>query len=404
MAKGKLSVMEGSMAIARAVQASRPAVISAYPITPQTHIIEFLAQMAANGELDAEYIRADSEFSAASILAGASATGVRTYTASSSQGLLLMTEVIYYLARTRLPVVFTGANRQVTAPIGLQPDHQDTLSLRDAGMIQLYVEDVQEAHDTHIQAFKIAEDHDILLPVMVCVDGFVLTHVYEPVRTFDRADVDAFLPPYEPVHYVSPEKPMVFGSGTDELNTLEFHYMNHQAVIRAKKKIETVAREFEAVFGHYHGGLIDTYATEDAEVILVAMGSVLGTLREAVDVLRAEGVKVGLVKVRSFRPFPSEELRQALGGAGVVVVFDRALSFGSQGILATEVKMALYDAPRRPLVQGLMAGFGGREVNLETVRGIVDRARQALDSGQVSGEPEFVGLKPELLPLDQVPA
>lgn len=404
MANGKLSVMEGSMAIARAVQACRPDVISAYPITPQTHIIEFLAQMAANGELDAEYIRADSEFSAASILAGASATGVRTYTASSAQGLLLMTEVIYYLARTRLPVVFTGANRQVTAPIGLQPDHQDTLSLRDTGMIQLYAEDVQEAYDTHLQAFKIAEDHDILLPVMVCVDGFVLTHVYEPVKTFEQADVDAFLPPYVPVHYVTPEKPMVFGSGTDELNTLEFHYMNHQAVMRAKKKIETVAREFEATFGHYHGGLIDTYAAEDAEIILVAMGSVLGTLREAVDMLRAEGVKVGLVKVRSFRPFPSEELRQALGGAGAVAVFDRALSFGSQGILATEVKMALYDAPKRPLVMGLMAGFGGREVNLETVREIVNRARQALETGQVSGEAEFVDLKLETLPLDQRPA
>jgi pyruvate ferredoxin oxidoreductase alpha subunit len=206
------------------------------------------------------------------------------------------------------------------------------------------------------------------------------------------------------VHYVTPEKPMVFGSGTDELNTIEFHYMNHQAVMRAKKKIETVAREFEATFGNYHGGLIDSYAADDAEIILVAMGSVLGTLREAVDMLRAEGVKVGLVKVRSFRPFPSEELRQALGGAGAVVVFDRALSFGSQGILATEVKMALYDAPKRPLVMGLMAGFGGREVNLETVREIVHRARQALDTGQVSAEAEFVDLKLETLPLDQMPA
>jgi pyruvate ferredoxin oxidoreductase alpha subunit len=398
MAKFKLSVMEGSMAIALAAKACRPAVISAYPITPQTHIIEFLAQMVANGELDAEYIRADSEFSAASILAGASATGVRTYTASSSQGLLLMTEVIYYLARTRLPVVFTGANRQITAPIGLQPDHQDTMSFRDAGIIELYVEDVQEAYDTHLQAFKIAEDHNILLPVMVCVDGFVLTHVYEPVKTFEQADVDAFLPPYEPIHYVTPEKPMVFGSGTDDLNTMEFHYMNHQAVLRARDKIESVAREFESAFGHYRGGLIDTYATEDAEVILVAMGSVIGTLREAVDVLRDEGVKVGLVKVRSFRPFPAEALRQAISHAGVVVVLDRALSFGYQGILATDVKTALYDALNRPLVLGLMAGFGGREVNLDTVREIVQLAQRALDTGCVPHEAEFIGLKTETLP------
>jgi len=398
MAHGILSVMEGSMAIAQAVRACRPAVISAYPITPQTHIIEFLAQMVANGELDTEYIRADSEFSAASILAGASATGVRTYTASSSQGLLLMTEVIYYLAGTRLPVVFTGANRQITAPIGLQPDHQDTMSLRDAGIIELYVEDVQEAYDTHIQAFKIAEDHDILLPVMVCVDGFVLTHVYEPVKTFDQGDVDAFLPSYEPIHYLTPEKPMVFGSGTDDVNTMEFHYMNHQAVLRARDKIEAVAREFGYAFGHYRGGLIDTYATEDAEVILVAMGSVIGTLREAVDILRSEGVKVGLVKVRCFRPFPAEALRQAIRHAGVVAVLDRALSFGYQGVLATDVKTALYDAQQRPLVLGLMAGFGGREVNLDTVREIVKRAQRALGIGSVPQETEFVGLKTETLP------
>ena len=402
MAKGKLSVMEGSMAVAQAVRACRPAVISAYPITPQTHIIEFLAQMVANGELDAEYIRADSEFSAISILAGASATGVRTYTASSSQGLLLMTEMIYYLAGTRLPVVLTGANRQITAPIGLQPDHQDTMSFRDAGMIELYVEDVQEAYDTHLQAFKIAEDHDILLPIMVCMDGFVLTHVYEPVKTFSQEDVDAFLPPYVPIHYMTPEKPMVFGSGTDEPNTMEFHYMGQQAALRAINKIEVVAREFEASFGHYRGGLIDTYATEDAEVILVAMGSVIGTLREAVDILRSEGTKVGLVKVRSFRPFPAEALRQAISHAGAVAVLDRALSYGYEGILATDVRSALYDAPRRPLILGMMVGFGGREVYLETIREVVQRTQRALDTGIVPNQAEFIGLKTDTLPQFRV--
>jgi pyruvate ferredoxin oxidoreductase alpha subunit len=398
MVTGKLSVMEGSMAVAQAVKSCRPAVISAYPITPQTHIIEFLAQMVANGELDAEYIRADSEFSAASILAGASATGVRTYTASSSQGLLLMTEMIYYLAGTRLPVVFTGANRQITAPIGLQPDHQDTMSFRDAGMIELYVEDVQEAYDTHIQAFKIAEDHEILLPVMVCMDGFVLTHVFEPVKLFNQEDVDTFLPPYEPIHYLTPEKPMVFGSGTDDANTMEFHYMGQQAALRARDKIETVAHEFKTVFGHYRGGLIDSYATEDAEVILVAMGSVLGTLREAIDILRGEGVKVGLLKVRSFRPFPAEAIRQAISHASAVTVLDRALSFGYQGILATDVKAALCNTPQHPLVLGMMVGFGGREVNIETVREIVQRTQHALDTNHVPNETEFIGLKTETLP------
>lgn len=402
MRQGTVSVMEGSLAIVQAIKACRPAVISAYPITPQTHIVEGLAHLVANGELNAQYIRADSEFSAASILAGASATGVRTYTASASQGLMLMTEVIYYLAGARLPVVLTGANRQITAPLGLQPDHQDTMSLRDSGIIQLYVEDVQEAYDTHIQAFRIAEDRDVLLPVMVCADGFVLTHVFEPVRIFDQETVDAFLPPYSPVHYLSPERPMVFGSYTDDANTLEAHYLNQQAILGAAEKVEAVAAAYRAAFGNHHGGLIDTYATDDAEVILVAMGSVIGTLREAVDGLRAKGIKVGLLKVRCFRPFPTAAVRAAVRHAGAVVVFDRALSLGSQGVLATDLKAALYDAPsdERPLAIGLMAGYGGREVTLDTVSEVVDLARVALDSGQLPGQDaSFVGLKPELLPV-----
>jgi len=400
MARSTVSVMEGSLAVAQAVKACRPAVISAYPITPQTHIIEDLAQMVAQGELDAEYIRADSEFSAASILAGASATGVRTYTASASQGLLLMTEVLYFLAGARLPVVLTATNRQVSVPLGLQPDHRDTMGCRDAGVIQLYVEDVQEAYDTHLQAFKIAENHHILLPTMVCMDGFVLTHVVEPVSILDQTEVDDFLPPYAPLHFLTPERPAVFGSYTDDANTLEFYYLTQQAVLNAKGVIEAVAREFQEAFGRHQGGLIDSYSTEDAEVVLLAMGSTVGTLREAVDVLRQEGIKVGLIKVRCFRPFPGEEIRQAACGAGIVAVFDRAVSFGYQGVLATDVKAALYDAPqgKRPWVLGTTAGFGGREVTLDTVREIVNHAHKVLDGHpDPADEVHFLGLKPELL-------
>jgi pyruvate ferredoxin oxidoreductase alpha subunit len=403
-AKGRVAVMEGSQAIAQAVKACRPAVISAYPITPQTHIVETLAGMAARGELDADYVRADSEFSAASILAGASATGVRTYTASASQGLMLMTEVIYYLAGTRLPVVFTGANRQITAPIGLQPDHQDTMSLRDSGIIQLYVESVQEAYDTHIQAFRIAEDHDVLLPAMVCVDGFVLTHVFEPVEIFDQPAVDAFLPPYEPVHYLSPDRPMVFGSFTDETNTLEARYITQQAALRAAARVEDAARAYQTQFGHFHGGLVDAYRCDDAEIVLVAMGSVIGTLREAADRLRAGGISAGVLKVRCFRPFPAQQVREALGGARAVAVLDRSLSFGAAGVLATDVKAALYDSPegRRPLVLGMLAGYGGREVTVDTARKIVDEARRALGAGRPpSCAASFVGLRRELLPEER---
>jgi pyruvate ferredoxin oxidoreductase alpha subunit len=395
--KGKTSVMEGSMAIAQAVKACRPDVISAYPITPQTHIVEFLAQMVANGELDAEYVRVDSEFSAASVIGGASATGVRAYTASSSQGLLLMTEVIYYLAGSRFPVVLTAANRQVSAPISLQPEHHDSLSLRDSGLIQLYVESGQEAYDAHIQAFKIAENHRVLLPVMVCVDGYILTHVFEPVTIFDQSAIDFFLPSYEPIHFLTPERPMTFGPIADETNSLEFHYLMQEAMVNSKDVIEEVSQEYRRMFGNYFGGLIDTYKTVDAEIILIAMGSTVSTLREAVDQLRNEGVRVGLVKIRCFRPFPSEELCRAVKNAKVVAVLDRALSVGSQGVLACEVKAALHSGGQHPLVLGLLAGYGGREVTIETIRYILARAKISMDTGIVDPLIDFVGLKPELL-------
>jgi pyruvate ferredoxin oxidoreductase alpha subunit len=394
---GVTRILEGSMAVTQAVKACRPAVISAYPITPQTHIVEFLAQLVADGELNAQYVRVDSEFSAASVIGGASATGVRAYTASSSQGLMLMTEVIYYLAGTRLPVVITGANRGVSAPISLQPEHHDSQSLRDSGIIQIYVESAQDAYDAHIQAFKIAEDHRVLLPVIVCVDGYILTHVFEPVTIFDQAAIDAFLPAYDPIHYLTPENPMTFGTIADETNALEFHYMLQEAMLNAKSVIESVAEEYKNTFGQYHGGLIDCYHTDDAEIILVAMGSTVSTLREAVDQLRLEGTNVGLVKVRCFRPFPGDELIQAVKGASAVAVLDRALSMGSQGILASDVKAALYDAPQRPLVLGELAGYGGREVTLDTARYIVDRARHAIERGVVTPVVDFVGLKPDIL-------
>jgi len=386
------------MAIAQAVRAARPRVIAAYPITPQTHIVEFLAQMVADGELDAQYIRVDSEFSAASVAYGAAVTGVRTYTASASQGLALMTEVIYNIAGTRLPVVLTAANRQLSAPIGLQPDHQDTMLLRDSGLIELYVESAQEAYDTHLQAFKIAEEPAVLLPAIVCVDGYILTHVFEPVRTFTQEQVAAFLPDYRPQHYVTPEHPLVFGSYTDETTTLEVRYLAYQASMRAKEVIERVAQEYRQCFGLYHGGLIDTYAMDDAEIVLIAMGSMVSTLREAVDGLRRRGQRVGLVKVRSFRPFPTEMLQGVLRGIGAVAVLDKGLSMGFQGILGAEVKAALCNMPERPLVLGLLAGYGGREVTLEMVDQIAGMTYQALERGRVDEECTFVGLRREILP------
>jgi pyruvate ferredoxin oxidoreductase alpha subunit len=232
---------------------------------------------------------------------------------------------------------------------------------------------------------------------MVCADGYILTHVFEPVTLFDQAAVDAFLPPYDPVHDLSPERPATFGTIADETNELEFHYLMHDAMQNAKTRVEAVAEEYKGIFGHYHGGLVDGYQTEDAEVVLVAMGSTVSTLREAVDWMRADGVKVGLLKIRCFRPFPGEQVREAVKHAAVVAVLDRALSIGSQGVLTTDVKAALYDAPHRPLVLGLLAGYGGREVTLETARGIVDQARRAADGGMATAAIQFIGLKPDIL-------
>lgn len=394
----QVAVMEGSMAIARAVQAARPGVIPAYPITPQTHIVEFLAEMVANGELDAQYIRVDSEFSAASVLFGASATGVRAYTASASQGLALMTEVIFSLAGSRLPAVFTGANRQLSSPIGLQPDHQDTMLLRDSGLLQLYVESAQEAYDTHLQAFKIAEDAAIRLPIIVCADGYILTHVFEPVHTLAQEDVDDFLPPYRPVEHLNTEQPLIMGAYTDDQVTLELRYLAYQASLKAKDLIEEVARDYERRFGRYKGGLIDSYRMEDAEIALVAMGSMVSTLREAVDRLRKAGRRVGLVKIRSYRPFPTEALRDALGKVAAVTVLEKGLSMGFQGVLSADVKAALYNLPGRPLVLGMLAGYSGREMTLQTVDEVVAMTYDALDRGRVDSECVFLNLREEILP------
>ncbi|MBW1897002.1 MAG: pyruvate ferredoxin oxidoreductase, partial [Deltaproteobacteria bacterium] len=282
-------VVEASEAVALAVKACRPHVISAYPISPQTHIVERLAKMVADGELESEYVIVESEFSAASVVSGSSAAGSRSYTASSSQGLLLMTEVLYATASLRLPFVLTGVNRTITAPISIMNDHQDTISLRDSGVIQFYVESSQEAYDTHIAAFKVAEDPKILLPVMVCMDGWVLTHSYERIKPLKQEEVDRFLPPFRPVNFLDSKAPKTWGCYAEENNNMEFKYSVQDAMQHGKKRIKEIFSELAAVTGRDHGGLIEAYRTEDAEVILLGMGSVVGTTKDAVDDLRAEG-------------------------------------------------------------------------------------------------------------------
>ena len=384
---------EGSKAVAETVRVSRPHVISAYPITPQTHIVEELSSMVANGLLKAEFVNVESEFAAASVVLGASATGARTYTATTSQGMLLMTEVLFNISGMRLPVVLTCANRAISSPINIWNDQQDSISVRDAGWIQLYAEDIQEASDLHLQAFRIAEHPDVLLPVMVCMDGFVLTHAYEPVDLITQEEADEFLPPFKPEHYLTPKNPLTYGAMLGPEAYMEARYQLERALTDSASVIEDVTLEFKKKIGRFQGVFVDGYKTDDAEIILVAKGSIISTIKEAVDNLRKEGHKVGVLKVRMFRPFPKEEIYDALKGARDVLVMDRAFSPGSGGVLATEVKAAFYGREAVPNIKGYVIGLGGRDVNIDTIVNVVkDRAAVGAETGD-----KFVDLKEALL-------
>ena len=393
-----IRVVEGSEAVAFAIKACRPQVLSSYPISPQTHIVERLAKMVADGDLEAEYIRVESEFSAASVISGSSAAGGRSYTASSSQGLLLMTEVLYASVGMRLPFVITGVNRVVSAPISIQVDHQDTVSLRDSGVIQFYVESCQEAYDTHIAAFKIAEDQKILLPVMVCMDGWVLTHSYERISFMEQEEVDHFLPPFQPVNYLDVKDPKSWGSYADEDMLMEFRYSIQEAMQYGKQRIKEVFSELAQITGRDHSGLIEAYRTDGAEVILVAMGSMAGTAKDAVDELRSEGKKVGLVKIRCYRPFPHEDIWDAIKGAKVVAVMEANFSLGSEGAVGMDLKSRLCGKVGAPLVIDFIAGLGGREVNKATIGEIVEKAEEVLSSGLPLEESQWIGLNRNILP------
>ncbi len=383
-------MIEGSRAVAEAVALCRPEVISAYPITPQTHIVEELSQIVADGELDAEYVRVESEHSAASVCLGAVAAGSRSYSATTSQGMLLMVEVLFNIAGMRLPLVITGVNRAISAPLNIWNDQQDTMTIRDSGWLQLYAEDNQEALDMHFQAFKISEDDRVLLPVMVCMDGFILTHTYEAVDMPTQEQVDAFLPKYNPLYKLDIADPYTLGAYSGPERYHEVRYVIQEDCNGSLAVVKEVAQQFKDAFGRWYGDLLDSYKTEDAETVYVAMGSVIGTMRDWIDAERAKGEKVGLVKVRCFRPFPAEEIAAALAPAKKVVVLEKAVSMGSKGILAAEVREALYGTPNAPFVSGAVVGLGGRDVTLATLDEVKQRA--------AAGERDFwAGLRAEIL-------
>ncbi len=361
-------LLEGSQAIAEAVRLCRPQVVAAYPITPQTHIIERLAQYVANGDLEAEFINAESEFGAASIVLGAITAGVRTFTATASQGLLLMTEVLYNIAGLRLPVVMVCANRAVGAPINIFSDHQDSMSVRDAGWVQLYVESNQEALDTLIQAYRIAETCE--LPVMVCVDGFLLTHTFEPVVLPTQAEVDDYLPAFQFSRTLDPARPKTLGGASEADNYLEYRMEQHDAMQNAQALIKAFDEDFKKQFGRTCGGLVQGYRLDEAQTVLLGMGSMMGAVYDAVDNLRDQGKAVGALRLRCFRPFPAEILIKSLNSAQRIIVLDKSISLGAGGIVAGELRAALLQAGINTPVESIIGGLGGRDLTPEVIEKI----------------------------------
>jgi len=366
-----LRQIEGSMAVAEAIALARPQVICAYPITPQTHIVEGLGEMVKSGELTGcEYINVESEFAALSVAIGSAAAGARTYTATSSQGLLFMAEAVYNAAGLGLPIVMTIGNRAIGAPINIWNDHSDSMSMRDAGWIQLFAETNQEALDLHIQAFKLAEE--LSCPVMVCMDGFILTHAYERVDMPTQAQVDAFLPPFVPRQVLDPAEPVSIGAMVGPEAFTEVRYLAHHNQLRALELIPRLAAEFKNEFGRESGGLLRNYRTDDAETIVVALGSVNGTVQEAVDAMREQGVKVGSVSLCSFRPFPLAAVRSALQDAKRVVVLEKCFAVGLGGIVSDGVRKALSGIVLKGYT--VVAGLGGRAITRASLIKLLESA------------------------------
>jgi len=355
-------VIEASKAVAIAVKLCRPKVCPMYPITPSTHIPEDISNFVSDGELDSELVLVESEHSAMSAVVGAAAAGARTFTATASQGLALMFEMLPIVSGMRLPAVMAVGNRALSAPINIWNDHSDSVSARDQGWVQLYVESSQEALDTVIQAYKIAEAKDVLLPVMVCLDGFSLTHVYEPVEIPEQKDVDRFLPAYKPKDFLDVENPKTFGPIGFPSEYMEFRMAQQGAMAAAAKEVSAVNREFGKAFGRKYGdGFLELYRMQDAEYAVACMGTIAGTAKVAVDEMRKKGIKAGLVRVRCLRPFPDVGLRKAVKGLKGLAVLDRHISLGYEGPLYTDIRSAVCGSVG---MSNYIAGLGGRDVTL----------------------------------------
>jgi len=377
--------IEVSRAIAVACKLARVDVVAAYPITPQTHIVEDLAELVADGELDAAYIPVESEHSAMSACLGAAAVGARAFTATAGQGLELMHEVVYVASSMQLPVVMAVVNRALSAPISIWGDHSDVMAVRDTGWIQIFVENGQQTVDNVLCAFRIAEDRRVLLPVMVHLDGFHLTHVIEPISFPEQSEVDKFLPPNQYPLPLDPDKPVAMGDFGPPYVYTEAKKAQEVNLEAAKKVILECWKEFGDLFKRYYSP-VEGYHCEGAKVLLLTMGSFSETAMDTIDKVRKEGKKVGLMRLRLWRPFPFEEIRQAVKDAEVLIVLDRALSFGAGGPVCSEIRSALYGEDKKPKIISFIGGLGGRDISPDGFEHIINRG---IEISQTGSEQEF---------------
>lgn len=389
---GERTGLEVSLAVSEAVKLARAEAIAAYPITPQTHIVEELAQMVADGHLDAEFIMVESEHSAMSACCGTSAVGARTYTATAAQGLALMHEMLFIASGLRLPIVMTIANRALSAPLSIWGDQSDVMAERDCGWIQVFAETGQDAFDLSVQMFKIAEDKRVLLPGIVNIDGFTLSHVIEPLELESQEDIDAFLPPYEAQVILDPRKPVTIGPvGFPEIYT-EIKMQQNEALLGSYEVVLEVWAEWEKKFGRAYKP-VESYRAGDAEILINIAGALSGTARVAIDRMREEGRKVGMIRPRLWRPYPFEDMRAAVKGAKGIAVVDRALSFGGPGgPIASELRSCLYPLAEKPIVASFIAGLGGRDVTIDDFYTIVAETEKIIETGY-SNEYKMIGVR-----------
>lgn len=390
-------VLRGNMATAVGAKLCRPNVIPAYPITPSTLFPEKISEFVANGELDAEFILVESEHSAMSACIGASAAGARVCTATASQGLELMHEMLFVASGMRLPIVMAVGNRALSAPINIWCDHQDTISARDSGWIQFYAENNQECLDYMIIAFRVSEDKRVLLPSMVGLDAFVLTHTMEIVDIPEQNEVDDFLPSYNPEHCIlDPKKPMTLGSFCPPEYYMEFKYQQEEAMRSASQVIDEIFKEFERKFGRSYSKVVP-FMCNDADIIIVTMGSMSGTARAAVRKMREKGKKVGVLKIAIFRPFPEKEIKEIIKRCKIVAVADRNISFGYGGAVYAEIAGILVNCREKPLIADFIIGLGGRDIVKEDFEKIVNVCEKILEKGDVDKRTHWIGLNEDLL-------